>query len=147
MGEKSASEPAFFNPRGLVGFVLFVIGLLPALLGFGALPDASVLAQAPNENQRPGIQVIGSYQNDVAPALRDVAQFWALKGSNSKVEREANPNPKIPSHHKDGADRVIQRSLASSVAPNIPSTILNFDGIAYPGVTCNCSPPDTNGAV
>jgi len=147
MGGKSGSERAFFNPRLLVGFVLFVMGLLLALLGFGALPNASVFAQGPNENQRPGIQVIGSYQNDVSPALRDIAHFWPLTGSNSKVEREANPNPKIPSHHKDAADSVIQRSLASSVAPNIPNTILNFDGIAYPGVSCNCSPPDPNGAI
>ena len=90
MGEKSASEPAFFNPHGLVGFVLFVIGLLLALLGFGALPDASVLAQAPNANQRLGMQVIASYQNDVSPALRDIAQFWPLTGSNSKVDADPN---------------------------------------------------------
>ena len=29
----------------------------------------------------------------------------------------------------------------------MPATILNFDGVLYPGVNCNCSPPDTNGAV
>ena len=29
----------------------------------------------------------------------------------------------------------------------MPATILNFDGIAYPGVNCNCHPPDTNGVV
>src|SRR5262249_4189803 len=28
-----------------------------------------------------------------------------------------------------------------------PSPILNFDGIPFPGVGCNCAPPDTNGAV
>ena len=79
MGEKSASEPAFFNPHGLVGFVLFVIGLLLALLGFGALPDASVLAQAPNANQRPGMQGIASYRNDVSPALRAVLAIDRIK--------------------------------------------------------------------
>ena len=79
MGEKSASEPAFFNPHGLVGFVLFVIGLLLALLGFGALPDASVLAQAPNANQRPGMQGIASYRNDVSPTLRAVLAIDRIK--------------------------------------------------------------------
>ena len=29
----------------------------------------------------------------------------------------------------------------------MPATILNFDGIPFPGVGCNCAPPDTNGAV
>jgi hypothetical protein len=29
----------------------------------------------------------------------------------------------------------------------MPGTILNFDGIPFPGVACNCAPPDTNGAV
>src|SRR2546425_9497535 len=33
------------------------------------------------------------------------------------------------------------------VAPNVPSPLLNFDGIPFPGVGCNCAPPDTNGAV
>ena len=29
----------------------------------------------------------------------------------------------------------------------MPATILNFNGIPFPGVGCNCAPPDTNGAV
>ena len=29
----------------------------------------------------------------------------------------------------------------------MPSAILNFDGIPFPGVNCNCAPPDTNGEV
>jgi len=29
----------------------------------------------------------------------------------------------------------------------MPSPILSFDGIAFPGVNCNCAPPDTNGEV
>ena len=29
----------------------------------------------------------------------------------------------------------------------MPAPILNFDGIPFPGVGCNCAPPDTNGAV
>src|SRR5437868_10826971 len=33
------------------------------------------------------------------------------------------------------------------VAPNVASPLLNFDGIPFPGVGCNCAPPDTNGAV
>ena len=29
----------------------------------------------------------------------------------------------------------------------MPSPILNFDGIGFPGVACNCAPPDTDGEV
>src|SRR5438046_6222225 len=29
----------------------------------------------------------------------------------------------------------------------MPGTTLNFDGIPFPGVACNCAPPDTNGEV
>ena len=31
--------------------------------------------------------------------------------------------------------------------PNMPSPTLNFDGVLFPGVACNCAPPDTNGEV
>jgi hypothetical protein len=44
----------------------------------------------------------------------------------------------------NGADPVVQNTLA---APNVPSTSLNFEGIDFPGVVCNCAPPDTNGEV
>src|SRR5437868_6879452 len=33
------------------------------------------------------------------------------------------------------------------LAPSMPGTLLNFDGVAFPGVVCNCAPPDTNGEV
>ena len=29
----------------------------------------------------------------------------------------------------------------------MPATVQNFDGIGFPGVACNCAPPDTNGDV
>ncbi len=29
----------------------------------------------------------------------------------------------------------------------MPAAILNFDGIPFPGVVCNCAPPDTDGEV
>ena len=54
-------------------------------------------------------------------------------------------NPKIPFHHKDRPDEVVQSEHAPT--PNMPAAILNFDGIPFPGVVCNCAPPDTNGEV
>jgi hypothetical protein len=82
-----------------------------------------------------------SYHNDTSPALRDMKQLLVPSGS----EHEANPNPKLPIHHKDSPDTVVQSQAAPS--PNMPGTILNFDGIPFPGVVCNCAPPDTNGEV
>ena len=31
--------------------------------------------------------------------------------------------------------------------PSIPSPVLQWAGIPFPGVGCNCAPPDTNGEV
>src|SRR6185503_10769785 len=63
-------------------------------------------------------------------------------------------NPELPYIHVDRPDPVIQSSfgnmsdLLSPNAPNaMPATILNFDGILFPGVACNCAPPDTDGEV
>src|SRR5437667_3391341 len=148
MKRKSAAESAFFSPRFLVGFVLCLIGAVLALLGFGLLSGGSASAQGPNQNQgSSGVEVGASYQNDVSPPMRDVPP-WSASGL--KPQHEANENPKVPYRHKDSADPVIQKtsiSIRNMVAPNVPSPLLNFDGITLPGVGCNCAPPDTNGAV
>ena len=41
------------------------------------------------------------------------------------------------------------KSSRTSTSPrrSMPAPILNFDGIPFPGVVCNCAPPDTNGEV
>src|SRR5205085_312868 len=66
-----------------------------------------------------------------------------------KREHEANENPRVSNSHKDSADPVVQRSIAAGnlATPNMPSATLNFAGIPFPGVACNCAPPDTNGEV
>jgi hypothetical protein len=60
-------------------------------------------------------------------------------------EQEANENPKVPSSHRDSPDEIVQSLLAP--LPSIPGTTLNFDGIPFPGVGCDCAPPDTDGEV
>ncbi len=89
-----------------------------------------------------------SYRNDTSPPLRDMKQEPYL---GKEMDREANENPKVPhSAHKDRPDEAVQdrtASLIASVAPLIASTLLNFDGIVFPGVGCNCAPPDTDGEV
>src|SRR5882724_10730893 len=147
---KSASEFAFFTPRVLLGFVLCLVGVLFALFGFGLFSGASASAQGRNQDQASsGAQVGASYHNDVSPPMRNMP---ALTADHLKPQHEANENPKVPYRHKDSADPVIQNSrvihtLGAPNSPNLPSAILNFDGIPFPGVGCNCAPPDTNGAV
>src|SRR5215471_3741994 len=85
-----------------------------------------------------------SVHNDTSPPLRDMKQ----EKVNKKVEKEANENPKIPASrkHKDSEDTVVQGGSLMPAA-NMPATSLNFDGVPFPGVSCNCAPPDTNGEV
>jgi hypothetical protein len=82
-----------------------------------------------------------SYHNDTSLALR---RMPILPMQPAKEHTEANPNPKLRIRHQDRQDPTVQRNLP---APNMPSPILNFDGIPFPGVDCNCAPPDTNGEV
>src|SRR5713101_9588807 len=97
------------------------------------------------QNQNSNVTVGASVHNDTSPPLRDMKQ--AKVGAN--VEREANENPKLPNHHKDSADPVVQgaNSVSAFAGLNMPSPLLNFDGVPFPGVACNCAPPDTNGEV
>ena len=76
---------------------------------------------------------------------------WSVR--DGKNEHEANENPKVPHRHTDSFDPVIQHlhanqtSTLASISPAIAAALTNFDGISFPGVGCNCAPPDTNGAV
>ena len=97
---------------------------------------------AKEQGQNNGVIVGTSYHNDTSPPLRDMKQLPV----ESRGEREANENPKMSREHKDSPDEVVQDRHVVS-APSIPATILNFDGIPFPGVACNCAPPDTNGEV
>src|SRR5213080_3603097 len=146
MKKKTASQSAFFNPRVVLGFVLCSLSVLLALLGFSINPTSSALAAAPDQGDGQPI-VDASYKNDVSPALRNVAQGWPLQ---YKPQHEAAENPKIPNNDQDSPDTVVQDKFVSALAllaPLIPGPILNFNGIPFPGVGCNCAPPDTNGSV
>jgi hypothetical protein len=99
---------------------------------------------APAQSNQNKPIVIHSYHNDVSPALRDV-EPWPVQRAQ---EHEAAENPLIITEHIDRPDPVVQKSaLLAQLAPSIPSPILNFSGIPFPGVGCSCAPPDTNGEV
>src|SRR6267378_4955098 len=113
-----------------------------------SLTVSPVLATSITQDQKGGNVTVGaSVRNDTSPPLRDMKQARVGR----KFEREANENPKIPSavNHKDETDPVVQgaNSLMAFAGLNMPSPSLNFDGIGFPGVSCNCAPPDTNGEV
>lgn len=151
MKRKSASQSAFVNLRLLTGFVLCLAGVSLALLAFGVFSSAPALAQAskPDQSRSDGLQVGVSYHNDVSQPMRDMPASTNTNESEAR-EREANENPKVPYRHKDSPDPVIQSHHVFAlglVSPTLPAVILNFDGIPFPGVGCNCAPPDTNGAV
>jgi hypothetical protein len=146
MKRKSASQSAFFDLRLLAGFVLCLAGISLALLAFGVFSGAPALAQA---SKSAALQVGVSYHNDVSQPMRDMPSSTSADGREG-TEREANENPKVPYRHTDSPDPVIQSSEVSAqglLTPSVPATILNFDGIPFPGVGCNCAPPDPNGAV
>ena len=81
-----------------------------------------------------------STHNDTSPPLRDMKQLPLT----FKPQREANENPRVNRSHKDVQDPIVQ---SAPITAAMPGTDLNFDGVPFPGVACNCAPPDTNGEV
>ena len=138
-------NPRFaFTARLVLAGILSSAGLAFVSLAFLSSPDLS--AQAPSASAN-GLQYGVSYQNDISPALRDLPP-WSH--GNRGEKNEANANPKVPNRHIDELDPVVQHVKAtslSSTAPAIAAALSNFDGIPFPGVGCNCAPPDTNGAI
>ncbi len=68
---------------------------------------------------------------------------------DEREERHENLNPELPlPFHVDGPDPVIDRGITGLPLPNaIPTTTLNFDGIAFATDPSSGAPPDTDGAV
>ncbi|HXY59978.1 MAG TPA: hypothetical protein VEH26_00090, partial [Chthoniobacterales bacterium] len=143
MKKTSRNRSAFYNPRVLLSLGLFSIGVLLALFASGLFVTAK---EQPVVNENSGVQFGQSVRNDVSPPLRSLPSMWPPKPMGE--EHEANLNPKLPHpFHVDGLDPVIDHGFKGLMASLMPGTVLNFDGIPFPGVTCNCAPPDTNGAV
>jgi hypothetical protein len=132
------------------------IGIVAGLFGLSVLVQAAVVLAGGSSHVTGPVAVSGSspvamagpsgrvyvghsYKNDVSPALRDIPAM-PLK---PVPEREAASNPRI-GRHRDSADPVVQRTQAPA---SMPAPTLNFNGIPFPGVACNCAPPDTNGEV
>src|SRR6185436_10695770 len=98
----------------------------------------------PFQGKKQEVTVGESIRNDTSIPVREMKQQPVFK-----PKKEANANPRVPHFHKDDADPVVQNSIGDTELslPNMPGTIQNFNGMAFPGVACNCAPPDTNGEV
>ncbi len=116
--------------------VLLIAAIFVAL---AAIYNQTMSAAAQGSGRQP-VTVGRDYKHDVSPALRNIPPVPV----QPQPEHEANLNPHIKTAHHNQPDPVVQSSLAAAA---MPGTILNFDGIPYPGVSCNCAPPDTNGQV
>src|SRR5436190_16571709 len=130
----------------VASLLLTAIVVMPSVIEAARRPKVDKKAAAFNytvQGQSNDVTVGQSMQNDTSPPLRDMKQKKV-----EKKEKEGNENPKVPASlkHKDKSDEAVQgQSFAPQV--NMPATSLNFDGIPFPGVGCNCAPPDTNGEV
>ena len=130
-------------------FVLLAVESSVVLAGGSPLHHAKASARAANpiaiaaSHASAGSKVIvgHSVKNDTSPALRSMPP---IPLTPSREHQEVR-NPFIPNGKSSvGPDRALQtRHFPNSM----PNPILNFDGIPFPGVTCNCAPPDTNGEV
>src|ERR1043166_6675616 len=127
--------------------ILFSRAALPVAILSVLLMFANAGAGQGERSQSSQVTVGRSYHNDTSPPLRDMKQLPIkphLIDDKDGVEANRNPaNPTDPDHI-DATDSVVQSFLAPDA---MPATIRNMDGILYPGVACNCAPPDTDGDV
>jgi hypothetical protein len=122
-------------------------GRSKASTGEKAVTVTPLVTNRSGQDKKDTVTVGASIHNDTSPPLRDMKQEKVAK----KAEKEANENPKVPAtlKHSDSPDAATQQTspFISQFAPNMPSPLLNFDGVPFPGVGCNCAPPDTDGEV
>jgi hypothetical protein len=118
-------------------FLLLAVLVLPQVIE-AKRARAALAASIPQGNSN--VVVGHSTHNDTSAPLRDMKQL----PNTFKPEREANENPKLTHAHKNVKDEALQ---TAPITAAMPGTDLNFDGVPFPGVACNCAPPDTNGEV
>ena len=118
---------------------LFTAAALLMLAGISTGAQATVAEPVRLDN---GMSFGKSYQNDVSMPLYYLPPPLLEVG---KATKSGPKNPRLPLlNHVDKQDPVVQNLAWPE---QMPSFIVNFDGVGYPGVSCSCAPPDTNGAV
>ena len=71
---------------------------------------------------------------------------WPLPPRTAEHEGPKNPSTGIPRASGSRPDTVVQNQLINNLLGSIIPG-LNFDGIPFPGVNCDCAPSDTDGYV
>lgn len=122
----------------ITSFVLFC-----ALFVFAA--SALFAADAPVVKRGPIVIVASAH--DVSPALRDIPAAPSRAGVKYVVPNRMLPGPIRTGRVGDSADAAaFEQTWSGAVA--MPATIQNFEGVDVgDSPSCNCAPPDTNGAV
>ena len=136
---------------GAVVLFLMALSILPRIIeakwsnAAAAAANATPVSAAPAQGRKQEVVSGISIRNDTSIPMREMKQ----KPYDGGPKREANTNPKISHFHKDAPDRVVQTTITADefTAANMPTVDQNFNGIPFPGVTCNCAPPDTVGEV
>jgi len=118
---------------------LLALGVLASSAGAIGFPGKSPARAGSGADG--GVIVGHDYKHDASSPLREIQPLPIVGGG----EHEQPPARPI-GRHVDQPDTVVQDSVAT-VSARTPSPSENFDGIPYPGVTCDCAPPDTNGEV
>jgi len=121
--------------------IALLVGAFVLTLSSGALARGTAGNDAKASTGGNGITVGYSYRNDRSPALRKMHATPVKPGAKHVAKPETE---RLFKPHANARDTVVQSTKGPA---NMPSPILNFDGIPYPGVVCFCAPPDTNGEV
>jgi len=126
----------------LLSAIVFVPEIIEAKRAASSA-TANPVAASPVQAKKQAMTVVQSVRNDTSPPVREMKQQPVFK-----PKREANKNPKVQHPHKDAHDPVVQQSIATEfMDANMPAAQQSFNGMQFPGVACNCAPPDTNGEV
>jgi hypothetical protein len=118
--------------------------LLLAVVTFLFLFSFAVFAA----DQQKGVQgpfVIHETHHDVSPPFRDMPPLASGSLVTRVIPVRPVPLPPGAANAENASHDPNVQNFVGAIA--IPSTTLNFEGTDYPGVDCNCAPPDTNGAV
>jgi N-acetylneuraminic acid mutarotase len=95
--------------------------------------------------------VIGhSAKNDTSKTLRAMA-IPATAAAKTSVIPVLPLGKQVTNTKRAASAKTAAATVAHTqtrlAAPKMPATGLNFEGIDFPGVNCDCAPPDTNGQV
>ena len=107
----------------------------------GASASAQALTSQLTASGAAGHVIVGHATASRSKPLREMRAL-PMKPGRELETLPNNPMVRVkPSFTPDAARQT--RRFPNSM----PNPILNFDGIGFPGVACNCAPPDTNGEV